>query len=136
MSQVIDTIGHSVSQFLLRKVVGLHLDRRLRFPQYFSRILEISQDFLLFRVHRYRRLELSRLALGTFGNELELGLAVWMLLACDGLAIRLKIELASEAHAGWNEIDAVGLIDKKGTRQWASKAWASSSYGKNRERPS
>jgi hypothetical protein len=49
---------------------------------------------------------------------------------------RLKIDIASKSYAGWNEIDAVGLLDNQGQRQWASKAWASSSFGLNRKPPS
>lgn len=48
---------------------------------------------------------------------------------------RLKIVLASAEFAGWNEIDAVGLVDQHGSCHWASAAWASSSYGANREIP-
>jgi hypothetical protein len=48
---------------------------------------------------------------------------------------RLKIEIDSTAHPGWNEIDAVALIDDRGGRQWASQAWASSSFGRNRQPP-
>ncbi len=41
---------------------------------------------------------------------------------------RVKLYLASTRVAGWNEIDAVGLVDENGTTHWAAKAWASSSY--------
>ncbi len=42
---------------------------------------------------------------------------------------RIKIYLDSPAVSGWNEIDAVGLVDANGEATWASKASASSSYG-------
>ena len=48
---------------------------------------------------------------------------------------RLRIVLDSGAIAGWNEIDAVALIGKGGYKQWANNAWASSSFGNNRELP-
>jgi hypothetical protein len=48
---------------------------------------------------------------------------------------RIKIELDSQAVPGWNEIDAVALHGINGSVQWVSKAWASSSYGNNNERP-
>jgi hypothetical protein len=48
---------------------------------------------------------------------------------------RLKIYIQSTAVSGWNEIDAVALVDGRGGRQWAMQAWASSSFGLNREPP-
>jgi hypothetical protein len=45
------------------------------------------------------------------------------------LTKRLKIYLDTKKVPGWNEIDAVQLIGRDGTRQWASNASASSSYG-------
>lgn len=41
---------------------------------------------------------------------------------------RIKLYLASGEVTGWNEIDAVELIAKDGTRQWAHVASASSTY--------
>jgi hypothetical protein len=42
---------------------------------------------------------------------------------------RIKIYLDSPAFPGWNEIDAVALIDSQGKPHWAKRAAASSSYG-------
>ncbi len=42
---------------------------------------------------------------------------------------RVKLYLGSKAVPGWNEIDAVGLVDVEGKVQWATSATASSSYG-------
>lgn len=41
---------------------------------------------------------------------------------------RVRIELASKRVKGWNEIDAVGLVDRAGTTHWATTAKASSTY--------
>jgi hypothetical protein len=41
---------------------------------------------------------------------------------------RIRIYLDSQRVAGWNEIDAVGLIDDAGKTSWASSATASSTY--------
>lgn len=41
---------------------------------------------------------------------------------------RIKLYLASREVAGWNEIDAVELLAKDGSRQWAHLARASSTY--------
>lgn len=43
---------------------------------------------------------------------------------------KLKIYVASTKVAGWNEIDAVGMIDAAGKTQWASEATASSTYAR------
>ncbi len=40
----------------------------------------------------------------------------------------VRIELDSEHVPGWNEIDAVGLLDKKGEIHWAKSAKGSSTY--------
>jgi hypothetical protein len=41
---------------------------------------------------------------------------------------RLKVYIDSPAVLGWNEIDAVGLVDQDGKRQWANSAEASSTF--------
>jgi len=38
----------------------------------------------------------------------------------------------TKRKSGWNEIDAVELVGRDGTRQWANSATASSSYGSTR----
>lgn len=50
----------------------------------------------------------------------------------DIAAKSVKIYLDTTRKPGWNEIDAVELVDKDGTRQWASDASASSYYGGRR----
>jgi len=42
---------------------------------------------------------------------------------------KVKVYLASKSVAGWNEIDAIGLVDHDGEVQWTRHAEASSSYG-------
>ena len=50
--------------------------------------------------------------------------------APGGLVARgAKVYLDTKRVPGWNEIDAVALTDRGGTRHWAAKANASSSYG-------
>jgi hypothetical protein len=48
---------------------------------------------------------------------------------------RVKVYLNSPAVAGWNEIDAVGLIGLDGSTQWAISVEASSSYAIGALRP-
>jgi hypothetical protein len=48
------------------------------------------------------------------------------------VARRVKVYLDTKRVAGWNEIDAVELIGRDGSRQWAKSANASSSYGASR----
>jgi hypothetical protein len=43
-------------------------------------------------------------------------------------ASQIKVYLDSQRVPGWNEIDAVELVGKDGTRQWAKNASASSTY--------
>jgi len=43
-------------------------------------------------------------------------------------ANRINVYLDSQRVTGWNEIDAVELVGKDGTRQWAKNASASSTY--------
>jgi hypothetical protein len=42
---------------------------------------------------------------------------------------RVRIQLNSPGFPGWNEIDAVGLIDAGGRTQWAAAARASTTFG-------
>ncbi len=44
---------------------------------------------------------------------------------------RVKLYFASKDVAGWNEIDAVGLREKRGKIHWATRARASSTYAVN-----
>jgi len=46
----------------------------------------------------------------------------------DFKTAKVRIYLDSKSFAGWNEIDAVGLVDEFGRTQWASGATASSTY--------
>jgi hypothetical protein len=41
---------------------------------------------------------------------------------------RIKLYIASDKVPGWNEIDAVGLVDGSGQAQWARRVTASSTY--------
>jgi hypothetical protein len=48
---------------------------------------------------------------------------------------RVKIYLDSPAVEGWNEIDAVGLVDAEGKLHWAESATASSTYADHPQMP-
>lgn len=54
-------------------------------------------------------------------------------LAADVATQRAKIYIDSPAVSGWNEIDAVGLLDASGTVHWARRVRASSVYASGRE---
>ena len=43
-------------------------------------------------------------------------------------ANQIKVYLDRRRVPGWNEIDAVELVGRDGSRQWATSAMASSSY--------
>jgi hypothetical protein len=44
---------------------------------------------------------------------------------------RVKIYIDSPKVKGWNEIDAVAMVDMMGKKHWASRVTSSSSYGTN-----
>lgn len=41
---------------------------------------------------------------------------------------KIRVTIASDVVSGWNEIDAVGVLDSEGKVHWAKEATASSSY--------
>ena len=47
----------------------------------------------------------------------------------------VRLYLDSPAVPGWNEIDAVGLLESSGTVHWATGATASSTYAEQRRMP-
>jgi hypothetical protein len=47
----------------------------------------------------------------------------------DIMTKRIRIYIDSKRVAGWNEIDAVGIVDEIGALQWAKRAAASSTFG-------
>jgi hypothetical protein len=49
-------------------------------------------------------------------------------LKADAATKRIKLYIDSPKVKGWNEIDAVGLVDDKGKLHWAVRAGASSTY--------
>jgi hypothetical protein len=49
----------------------------------------------------------------------------------DFTVTRVRLEIASTQVPGWNEIDAVGILDIHGKTHWATKATASSFYGQD-----
>ncbi|MHC5009354.1 MAG: hypothetical protein ACYTG6_00210 [Planctomycetota bacterium] len=55
------------------------------------------------------------------------GIAV-LPLHLDVHVTRVKLHLASKRVEGWNEIDAVGVLDESGNAHWATSAHASSTY--------
>jgi len=50
------------------------------------------------------------------------------------IASTITVHLDTKKVPGWNEIDAVELVGRDGSRQWAKGAAASSYYGESRER--
>lgn len=56
-------------------------------------------------------------------------------LKVDFKTLRVKILLDSAAVPGWNEIDAVGLVDEFGLTHWATSAQASSTYAEQGAQP-
>lgn len=75
------------------------------------------------------------------GNEIEVWTGADPTLVDDDMGVseikldtdvettRVKLYLKSSEVEGWNEIDAVGLVDADGKTHWATAAAASSTYG-------
>ncbi len=81
------------------------------------------------------------------GKEVEIGKPGPKGIAIDGGVVvskfpvkvdfpvrRVKLYLDSPRIKGWNEIDAVGLVDGQGKTHWAAKAEASSTFADRRSR--
>jgi hypothetical protein len=64
------------------------------------------------------------------GTELPAQAPIDFVLPVSGniIAQSITVYLDTSRVSGWNEIDAVELVGKDGTRQWASQAAASSTY--------
>ena len=82
------------------------------------------------------------------GKEVEIGKPGPKGIAIDGGVVvskfpvkvdfpvrRVKLYLDSPRIKGWNEIDAVGLVDGQGKTHWAAKAEASSTFADRRSGP-
>ena len=56
----------------------------------------------------------------------------WFAARASVVASKVRVYLDTAKVPGWNEIDAVELIGRDGTRQWAVSATASSTYAQGR----
>lgn len=56
-------------------------------------------------------------------------------IAANAAIRKVKLYLDSPAVPGWNEIDAVGLVDESGQIHWATAATASSTFAEQTSRP-
>jgi hypothetical protein len=68
------------------------------------------------------------------GNEPQLPAPAdqWFTARANVVASKVRIYLDTAKVPGWNEIDAVELIGRDGSRQWATSATASSTYAQGR----
>jgi len=64
--------------------------------------------------------------------ETALGFSFRNLSRIDSKTKKIKLYIDSKSVPGWNEIDAVSLVDSEGNTQWAKKAVASSTYAEKR----
>ena len=87
--QVVHAIRNRFAEFSVREVVRFDFDWIFRASIDTAGILQISENFFLFRVDRDRGLAPFALPLDTAGDELELSVAIWVLFAFDGLAVGL-----------------------------------------------
>ena len=87
---VIDAVRDGLSQLFVRKIMCLHRDGTALQAVRFARILQGTERFLLFGVHRDRRFSASLPGLHATGNVFKLGIAIRMLFSFNRLAVRLQ----------------------------------------------
>ena len=71
-ANIVDSIGHRFTQIFIGKVVGFHFHRLASAAIGLSRVLQVAQRFLFFRVDRDGRFTLPATGFDTFRNEFEL----------------------------------------------------------------
>jgi len=91
--KIINSVRHGAAEFLDQEVMHAHfLGIALR-PPFPAGVLEVADQFFLLRVDADHRLVLYQGGLNRIVDELELGVAVWIVGALAGLAIGLQAEL-------------------------------------------
>src|SRR5947209_11359473 len=100
VGQVVHAIGNNLAEVRILKVMDADfLGFSLR-PPFLARILEISDQFLLFRVDRHDRLTTLLQPTYLLTDILELGVAVGVIRALARLAVRLQAVTKITQHAG------------------------------------
>src|SRR3974390_1493569 len=90
IGHIIDAIRDRLAQFLVLKVVDAHVLQLAFGTPFATAVLEISHQFLLLRVDRDHRLPTLLQPRRLRVDELELGIAIGMLIAFARLAIGLQ----------------------------------------------
>src|SRR5258708_6114802 len=90
VGHVVDTVGNGLAQLLVLEIMDANLLGSTLGPPCLARILEISQQFLLFRVDRHHRLAAFLYAPDLLADVFELGVTVGVVLAFAGLAVGLQ----------------------------------------------
>ena len=100
IQQVVHAVGNRLAQFLIQKVMNAHFLRiALRSPLV-PAILEIPDQFLLFRVHGDGRLAAILEPLHQGIDVLELCIAVWMRRAFSCFSVALQAVASSVQQGG------------------------------------
>ena len=102
--QVVDAVGNRLAQFLVWEIVHPHFDGSTTPAVLAAAVLEIPDQFLLFRVHGDDRLAPTPKPLGQPIDVLELGVAVRMRLALSRLAIGLQAEPGVVEQTGYGRV--------------------------------
>ena len=106
------------------KATAIHIHETFH-PGAISRVSIFKHDGEEEVVWRAKKIEATRTASRILKVQPPLGFHV----------CRVKIYLETSKVAGWNEIDAVGLVDNKGKKHWAIAAAASTTFAKSRTAP-
>ncbi len=114
VGDVVDPVRHGTLQFGIDKVMNVDgLGRAFR-PPFPPVVLEITHQFLLFRVNRYDRFVRGQVRLGLRVDVLKLPVAVDVLVAFSCLAVRLQaIAHATKKIADNRRANLVPLLRKR-----------------------
>src|SRR6266403_2316087 len=104
IGHVVDTVGNGLAQLLVLEVMDANLLGSAQGSPCLARILEISQQFLLFRVDRHHRLAAFLYPPDLLADVFKLGVAVGVVFAFAGLAVSLQTVTRRIEQAGYRAV--------------------------------
>lgn len=90
VGHVVNTVRNRLAQVLVFEIVDPNLLGITLRPPFIARILEISHQFLLFRIHRHHWLAPLLHPPHLLADVFELGITIWVAIAFTRLAIGLQ----------------------------------------------
>jgi hypothetical protein len=98
--QVIHPVGHGLAQFLVGKIVGVHLDRIAGRAPFASGVFELADQFFLLGVHADDRIACVLVAADLLVEVAKLRVAIGMLLTLQRFGIALQTEALCAQQLG------------------------------------